>query len=288
MPVMPSPPDTSHRDSLLRLPKVAGQFYPASATELEHITRTCMADAPRHQPSDTLLAMVPHAGYNFSGAVAGQTLGQARLPHTLFLLGPNHTGNGAGVAVWPHGAWRTPLGDVPVHAPLAEAFCRQCSRATPDTLAHQDEHSLEVLLPFLQSACSSLQIVPIAIADPDPDTLYAVGQSLAALIAAPTITGPLAMIASTDMSHFVSHAEACRLDALALQHIAALDPEGLYRTVRRHRISMCGLLPVTAALVACRLLGASNATITQYTTSGQLTGDHHSVVGYAGALVATP
>ncbi len=304
--------DNTSGNALVRQPVVADRFYPANPAELTRMVEACLQDTPEKRRKPTLLAMAPHAGYIFSGGVAGYTLGQANLPKTIFLLGPNHTGRGAGVSVWPEGAWRTPLGDVPVDASLAAELCGICPQARPDTQAHLGEHSLEVLLPFLLLCVPDLQIVPVAIGDSTPDSLHSVGEAIAAIIsqnagrdefrqAADGRTTSqeqedgkeqkerrISMVVSSDMTHFESRKEAERLDSMALEQVAALNPEGLYNTVRQHNISMCGVLPMTAAMVACRILGATRATLTRYATSGDITGDESNVVGYAGALVDWP
>lgn len=278
----------------IRRPVVAGRFYPDSPAELQSMLRAYLDEAAAPPQKPTLLAMVPHAGYVFSGAVAGCTLAQAMLPQTLFVLGPNHTGKGSGIAVWPEGVWRTPLGDVPVDNALAAEFCALCAPARPDTLAHSTEHSLEVVLPFLQFRVPRVRIVPVSIGDPSLAVLTAAGAAMAQIIrraaqtAAPGGQNRIAMVVSSDMTHFLPQDEARRLDAMALEQVTALNPQGLYTTVREKRISMCGVLPMTAALEACRLLGATGARLTRYATSGDITGKTDSVVGYAGALVDVP
>lgn len=276
--------DTGH--AIDRNPVVAGMFYPDDPDLLRHEVRQHLAAAAR-DAAPTLLAMVPHAGYVYSGEVAGQTLGAANLPDTIVLLGPNHTGLGAPLSVWPGGNWHTPLGPVPVDEELADALAESDAGFTRDTAAHVREHSIEVILPFLQEYTPDLSIVPVAVAEPHPQTLREAAQTLADVLRRVTDAGRrVAMVVSSDMSHYVTHAEAARRDSLALARIEALDPLGLYATVRDRGISMCGVLPATLGLFAALALGAQTARVVAYATSGEVSGDMERVVGYAGVLVA--
>lgn len=266
-----------------RDPIVAGQFYPAGADALDEEVRGYLAAAPAKESSATLLAMCPHAGYVYSGAVAGLTLGQACLAPTLLLLGPNHTGRGARMGVWNKGRWLVPGGACEIEAGLAEALLDADPRLVADTDSHRFEHSIEVLLPFLRVLNPAARIVPICVAETKLETLVGVGKRIAAAIAA--WDAPVSILVSSDMSHYVSHAEAERRDRYALDKIEEVDPEGLHRTVRQLGITMCGAMPMTLALAACRDLGADQARITAYATSASVSGDYDRVVAYAGALI---
>ena len=194
-----------HADVLseaIRQPVVAGRFYPGDAATLTRETAAslALAEAPSSRP--TLLAMAPHAGAVYSGPVAGRTLGAARLADTLLLLGPNHTGRGARLAVWPSGAWRIPGQDVPVDAPLAAALLEAAPGLRPDREAHLGEHSLEVLLPFLRQVRPQCRIVPVAVAEPDLTVLAGTAAALAGVLAG--WPQPVSVIVSSDMSHYVS------------------------------------------------------------------------------------
>ncbi len=277
-----------------RSPVVAGRFYPGNAKALRDAVAEHLALAAKNSvdlAGRTLLAvMAPHAGYVFSGDVAGMTLGQAALPDRLVVLGPNHTGAGKKFSVWSGGPWLTPLGSVPVDTEAREALLVSGAGFEADTLAHAREHSLEVLMPFLQVHAPGARVTAVTIGGGSPDALRAAGEALAALVRHGAEQGrPLALIVSSDMSHYVPHEKAADQDALALKAVAGLDPEGLYNTVRGHGISMCGVLPMTMALFACRSLGATEGRVIAYATSGQ-TGRAYgagmdSVVGYAGAVI---
>ncbi len=277
-----------------RSPAVAGRFYPGGANALRAEVSSYLelaAQNPVDLQGKTVLAlMAPHAGYVFSGSVAGVTLGQAALPDRLLVLGPNHTGAGAMFSVWSGGPWQTPLGAMPVDEEAREYLLAAKAGFAPDTAAHAREHSLEVLVPFFQVAAPNARMTAIAVGGGSPEALRTAGEALAALMRDGAERGnPLALVVSSDMSHYLPHEKAAEQDALALKAVAELDPEGLYDTVRKRKISMCGVLPMTMALFACRALGATEGRIVAYATSGQ-TGraygaDMSSVVGYAGAIV---
>lgn len=265
-----------------RAPVVAGQFYTADAEALRDEVRGYLALADETEQRPTLLAMVPHAGYVFSGPVAGKTLGEARLARRVVLLGPNHTGRGRSVALWNAGSWRYPGGALRVDDPLARALEAAGPHFTPDAEAHVMEHSLEVVVPFLAALDPQTTVVPVAVAENRLDALRAAGEALAEVLR--DEQDPVSIVVSSDMSHFVSEQEAKRLDSLALEPALDLDPERLYDTVRSENISMCGVLPMTMALFAVRALGATGARLTGYATSAAAGGDASRVVGYAGIV----
>lgn len=245
--------------------------------------------APASVTTDALLVMLPHAGYVYSGRVAGRTLSQVRLAPVVFMLGPNHTGRGAPLAVWPEGDWLTPLGSVPVHERAAAALLDKDGGYTANRTAHEGEHSLEVLLPLLQVRHPALSIIPVAVSEQDAGALQRAGASLARTMQELAAAGvPSSIVLSSDMSHYVTRTQAEERDALALGRMAALDPEGLYATVRHNRITMCGVLPAVVALHACRALGAESACLAAYDTSASASGDHERVVGYAGMVAKRP
>lgn len=267
-----------------RQPVVAGRFYEGAPTVLNE-----MVDGFLHLGTDkseerTLLAMVPHAGYVFSGAVCGKTLGLANLAQTVLMLGPNHTGKGERIALWPDGSWNIPGGAVKVDDALALAVLAADPNIRPDRDAHVSEHSLEVIVPFLHRLNPSTTIVPISISEPNLPVLEEVGKAIGqALIA---FDRPVSIVVSSDMSHYISHDQAKELDSMALEAAVNLDPAGLYSTVRTNRISMCGILPMTVGLFAAKEMGAAKGKLAAYATSGEVSGDFDQVVGYAGVLVS--
>lgn len=264
---------------MVREPAVAGRFYEgrtaALAAEVDRLLAPGAARAP------ALGVVVPHAGYVYSGAVAGAVFGRVALPAKAIVLGPNHTGLGEPVALWPSGAWLTPLGRVAVDAALTGALAGAPGVAV-DPLAHLREHSLEVQLPFLQRARPDVAIAALCLAQLSYPECEALGLSVARAAEA---EGAL-VIASSDMSHYLPAARARELDGRALERILALDARGLHQVVHRDRISMCGVVPATVMLVAARALGATRAELVRYANSGEVTGDDREVVGYAGVIVS--
>ena len=264
-----------------RQPVVAGQFYPGNGPAL----RASVAGYLQGEPSGqrTLLAMAPHAGYVFSGAVAGNTIAQASLAKRIILIGPNHTGRGKKIAVWDEGRWLLPGIDVPVDSELAGAVL-EIPGFSADYEAHLYEHSLEVILPFLGAVMDDFSIVPVAVAEPDLNSLLEAGMNLALILKKMNID--VSLVVSTDMSHYISHDQAEKIDRLAIDQVLAMDPEGLYRVVADNKISMCGVLPMVLGLACVRELGAKRARLTKYSTSGQVNNDFSKVVGYAGVLIS--
>lgn len=267
-----------------RMPVVAGQFYPGVPEILVQELRACLAHAEEHAAAPTLLAMAPHAGWIYSGAVAGATLGRANLAPTVLLLGPNHTGMGKPLAVWPKGRWLFPGGWLNVDEELASLLLEREPLLQDDRAAHLREHSLEVLVPFLAAVNPEMTIVPLAVSQPDAQTLLAVGKTVGRLLRA--FERPVSLVVSSDMSHFLSHDEAQEQDGRALDPLLALNPALFHQTVLQGGISMCGVLPMTLALAAAIELGAQQAEITGYATSGEVNGDFSRVVGYAGILAS--
>lgn len=270
---------------MIRQPVVAGQFYPGNPTSLYAEVERYLEQAapPPQEQQRTLLAMVPHAGYVFSGCVCGKTLGQARFPQTLVMLGPNHTGLGERLAVWPEGDWAIPGGSVGVDKDLTAAVLERVPGCKADTLAHIREHSLEVVLPFLHAASPETRIVAVAVAETSFDALTRAGKALGQLLA--EWSSPVSLVVSSDMSHYVTDLRARELDECAVSAALTLNPQELYDTVRSKRISMCGMLPMTLGLAAAAELGANKARLVAYATSGEVSRDFDQVVGYAGILV---
>ncbi len=270
---------------MLRPPAVAGQFYSASAAALETEVAGYL-DSPASTAS-MIAVICPHAGLMYSGHVAGAVLSRVVLPDTVILIGPNHTGIGPAVSVYPEGAWQIPGGAVSIDRDLAQAILARYPRAEADTFAHQREHCLEVQLPFLWQQRRDVRIVPIVLGTRDPSVCRTFGHCLAALIeelGQSSGKRPL-LLASTDMNHYESDQVTRDKDRHAIAAIERLDPDGLNAAVTDHHISMCGVAPTLAVLHAARLLGSTHATLVRYATSGDRGGDRTRVVGYAGFTV---
>lgn len=266
---------------MLRLPAVAGQFYPGNKAELQAMLGRMLAAQTAPQPA--LLAISPHAGYIFSGGTAGKVLSRVEITDRVLILGPNHRGLGRPAALASQGQWRTPLGAVDLDQDLAEGIMKHCPWVKDDPSAHRQEHSLEVQVPFLQQLKPGVKITPLTISMLGYEQCAQLGKALAAAIG--EAGQPVLMVASTDMSHYESALSAAVKDERAIERILALDPQGLYETVTQESITMCGVLPTTVCLVAALALGATDAQLVEYTNSGAVTGDNQQVVGYAGLIV---
>jgi len=267
---------------MLRQPAVANQFYPADPRSLRKELEGMVTAVS--QPEQVIGIISPHAGYIYSGAVAGAVFGAISIPRTVVILGPNHHGLGAAAALYPSGAWITPLGHVPIESRLAALVLQHAPMVKEDTAAHLHEHSLEVQVPFLQYLQPELAIVPICIGFGDFTSARLLGEGLARAIR--EYTEPVLIVASSDMTHYESADAAKEKDTLALDRALALDPEGLLAVCRSRRITMCGVVPSAVMLVASRALGASHARLVRYANSGDVSGDNRQVVGYAGVTVA--
>lgn len=264
-----------------RRPAVAGRFYPARPEQLARdLDRYIERVSP---PQKALGCVVPHAGIMYSGHVAGAVYGRLEPAPSYIILCPNHSGVGRPLAIQSAGAWETPLGDVPIDSELAAELMRACPALEEDEEAHRGEHSLEVQLPFLQHLHGSLRFVPIALGTGRYERLEELGHALSG-VAARASARPL-LVASSDLNHYEPETVTRRKDRQAIDRILALDPRGLYDTVQRENISMCGYAPTVSLLTAARDLGARSGELIRYATSGDITGDRSSVVGYAGIVI---
>jgi AmmeMemoRadiSam system protein B len=263
---------------MLRRPAFSGSFYPDDAVTLRRdVEARLVATSP---PSAVAALMTPHAGYIYSGGVAGTTFASAELAQQLLILCPNHTGRGAALSLYEGGEWETPLGRVPVDADLAQHLLEACPLLEADTEAHHREHAIEVQLPFLQVRVPQARIVPVCVGTPRLDDLRAFGAAMAQVIA--SLEEPATIVISSDMTHYEPREVAERQDRKAIEALKRVEATALHEVVRRERISMCGVYPAVAALEACRLLGARKGELLAYATSGDVTGDFSAVVAYAG------
>ncbi|MCF8057460.1 MAG: AmmeMemoRadiSam system protein B [Desulfocapsa sp.] len=268
--------------NLTRSPAVAGRFYPGDAESLRLNIQELTGEVPAEKKK-VLAAVSPHAGYVYSGSVAAKTLGGIKIPETVVLLGPNHTGQGAPVGLSTR-TWDMVMGEVPVDHDFIEDLLGETDYIEKDELAHQYEHSLEVQIPFLQMAQPNLSIVPISISHVSYQLLDEIGLSLAEVIK--RSNKEILLVASSDMTHYEPREAAEKKDHYVLKKLADMDPSMLYRSVTGHRISMCGIMPVTVALITALELGATKTELVCYTDSGEITGDTDQVVGYAGVLIS--
>ncbi len=265
---------------MIRKAAVAGQFYPADPIELEEMVAGFCAPRPKVQAKAIIC---PHAGYIYSGAVAGAVYGSIEVPNTVILLGPNHTGLGQWAAVMREGTWEFPTGGLTVNEVLAEEVIRSSPIFTADNAAHMQEHSLEVQLPFLHHLNPEAQIVPITLMGSSYDEARQMGEALAGVISA--YKEEILIAVSSDMNHYESEAATRMKDNMAIKQILALDAEGLLEVTEQKNISMCGVTPAATAMVAAKALGATEAVLVDYGTSGAVSGDLEHVVGYAGFTI---
>ena len=268
-------------ETTLREPAVAGAFYPGTAQSLERELQQLVAvSEERHQ---LLACIAPHAGYVYSGGVAGELFGHLDLPRRVVVLGPNHTGVGARVAVAPHERWRTPLGEQALDSDLAHMLVDRCPDASFDENAHWREHSLEVQVPFMLKRRPDVAFVPVCLSHLGFEQCLELGQALATLIE--DLGEDVGLVASSDMSHYLEDAQARALDRMAIDAALLRDPKSLYQVVHREGITMCGVVPATVAIEAANRLGATDAHLVAYATSGDVSGDRSAVVGYAGICI---
>jgi hypothetical protein len=262
-----------------RDPAVAGRFYPRDRAALAREVDSFLSYSGDRMRAKGVVA--PHAGYVFSGAIAGAVYARVEIPQRVVVLGPNHTGMGEPAALWPGGAWVLPTGSVPIDEGLTAALA-----ASPlleqDAEAHLLEHSLEVQVPFLARARPDVAVAAVCLGH----LRYAECEALGKLVGKAASAADALVVASSDMSHYISAESAREKDRLAIERILALDPAGLFDVVRREGITMCGIIPATVMLVAAREMGATRAELVRYGNSGEVNGDMRQVVGYAGIVVA--
>jgi MEMO1 family protein len=266
---------------VVRLPAVAGRFYPDNPQELIAQVREYAKPQPTVTPRHAQACLVPHAGYRFSGHVAGAVLSRIDLPKKFVILGVRHRPPGEPIAIISRGSWRTPLGDASIDETLATALKNECPVFREDPVAHHVEHSLEVQLPFLQVLSPGFAFVPISLGTVRFDDLVAVGEALAHVLA---VNPDVLLLTTSDLNHYEDDATTRVKDQKAIDQILALNPRGLYDVCRNVAISMCGLGPTVAMLTAVRTLATSHAELVRYATSADVSGDTSSVVGYAGFI----
>jgi AmmeMemoRadiSam system protein B len=268
-----------------RPPAVAGSFYEGTPARLRAQVSACLAENPRVDDKQQFIAaVVPHAGLMYSGHVAGAFYGAADLPERYIILCPNHTGQGHQAAINRSGDWQTPFGNVEVDSELAAALMSKTKLLAEDSRAHAREHSLEVQLPFLQQLLGVFTFVPLCLATHRFDLIQEIGMAIAEVVAEEK--EPIGILASSDLNHYEDQATTLRKDQQAIDQVLARDPRGLWDTVQKNGISMCGIIPTTTMLVAANQLGAANARLIKHATSGDINRDYTQVVGYASILIS--
>ncbi|HYN40757.1 MAG TPA: AmmeMemoRadiSam system protein B [Thermoanaerobaculia bacterium] len=272
----------------VRLPAVAGLFYEGGARALRAEVEGYLSAAtgPRLSVEAWRALLLPHAGHVYSGGICAEGVGAVELPSTVLLIGPNHHGEGAGVALSDAPAWRSPLGDVPVARALVEELVATGPPLRLDSRAHQREHSLEVIVPFLQLARPDVSIAFLSLGEPDLEVCLGVGRAVARAVTRLEAGGErVALVVSSDLNHYLPREKNREKDDRALEALLGSDPVELFeRVLLRERISMCGVLAATALLEALRHLPATQARLVARGDSGDAFGDTSRVVGYAAVL----
>jgi len=274
----------------VRHPTQAGAFYEGTSDALKRQIEECflnklgpgkLPEVAETYPKKVIGLICPHAGYMYSGPVAARAyyeLAEDGKPDVVVLLGPNHTGIGSGLAIMNEGVWRTPLGDVEVDRETANKIVRESRIVDIDDSAHKHEHSIEVQLPFLQYLYdSAFKIVPICFLMQDLSSAREVGQAVGNVM----LGKKAVIIASSDMTHYEPQQIAERKDKNALEAIKAMDEVRFQSTIESYNITACGHGPIVALISAAKILGGTEARLLCYKTSGDVTGDRSSVVGYA-------
>ncbi len=265
---------------MIRNPVVAGQFYPASASQLREMIASLVDE--KAEKEEVIGLLIPHAGYIYSGPVVGATISRIKFKDTFIIMGPSHTGMGKPFSIMTEGTWKTPLGDVEVDSEMARKIVAVSKYLEEDTHAHRNEHAVEVQIPFLQYFRSDIRIVPIILAYAPAAAYKEIGRDIARAIK--ELNREAVIVASGDMTHYEPQASAEKKDSQAIEAMLNLDDDELTRRYEELDISMCAHGPVVCLISAARELGANAAELVKYQTSGDATGDYDAVVGYAGVI----
>lgn len=267
---------------MIRMPTVAGSFYSSDAVQLRtDIERFIVKDCDR----EAVFGIVsPHAGYVYSGRVAGNLYSRIIIPNTVVILAPNHTGYGVRYSIWPGGSWNTPFGNIKVNEEVVNELVDACGLIEKDLEAHKYEHSAEVQAPFIQYFNPHARIVVMVIAARSMEEVKKIGESLSTVLQ--KLCPDALVVASSDMTHYESQASVNKKDGIAIHEILSLNERSLYNKVHTMGITMCGIYPTIAMLVCSKERGAKKAELVRYETSGDITGDYERVVGYAGITIS--
>ncbi len=273
----------------MRSPYVAGQFYSGNREGLKEQIEECFQSdiGPGELPSrgdtkrDIIGCVVPHAGYMYSGPVAAHVyneLAKQSVPETIVIIGFSHRGFGS-LAALSNEDWETPLGVVKTDKETVEELSKDCKLIDIDETAHIKEHSLEVQLPFLQYIYDDFKIVPLSLHYAASDIVDEISECLS------KIEKDFLVIASSDFTHQETQESATKKDKKAISHILNMEEKRFLQTIYEDKISVCGYVPIATCIATAKKLGAKRAELLKYSTSGDVTGDHHQVVGYAGIVL---
>ena len=278
----------------LRQPAVAGSFYTGDSKSLNIQIKNCFlhkigpGEIPLVNPrrENNIVGLIsPHAGYMYSGPVAAHGFYKIALngtPDTIIILSPNHRGFGEDISIMVEGKWKTPLGELEIDTDIAENILKNSKTIKIDNKAHQSEHSIEVQLPFIQYIFGrDIKFVPICMTRQDINTDIEIAQSICSSV----IDKNILIIASSDFTHYETQERAGNVDKHAINAILEYNPRKLYDMIYNQNLTMCGPGPITVMLSACETLGAKKAELVKYLTSGDITGMHDQVVGYASIII---
>lgn len=275
----------------IRQPSAADKFYPAKPIVLKELIKNCFNHpiGPGKLPQKKIVsnnilgAVVPHAGYQYSGPVAANTyfeISNNVKPELIVIIGPNHWGLGSPVSIFSKGIWMTPLGKVEVDDEATELFVASSKNITTNNFAHSQDHCIEVQLPFLQYIFEDFKILPIILNSQDESTSLEIGRNLVRL----SQKKDLLILASSDFTHYEPHKVAERKDRELINAIEDLDLSEFYNILERLNISACGYGAIATLMFTAKELGSKQVNLLKYATSGDITGDKSAVVGYASII----
>ncbi|MFB3926650.1 MAG: AmmeMemoRadiSam system protein B [Syntrophales bacterium] len=268
----------------IRKSAIAGTWYPGSSRVLAAEIEKYFRNVPKSPPRGYVVSLIaPHAGYVYSGQVAAYAYKEVRgqAYDSVVIIGPSHRAYFPGCSVCSRGGFETPLGIVPVDSATAGRIIAAGLTISDTPDVHEQEHSIEIQLPFLQVALGTFQFVPILMGRQDRKTCEDLAEALVGAVVGRNIL----IVASSDLSHYHPYDEAVRMDSGILKCIEEIRPDDLLKDMERGLSEACGGGPVAAAMKAAKKLGADRAAVLRYANSGDVTGDRSSVVGYAAAMI---
>lgn len=268
---------------LVRMPCVAGSFYPADKKDLEWVLSNYFDEVASLEKTKCLGLVLPHAGWFYCGDIIADALSRVKIPKTVILLGPHHTPYGAKYSIAAQDYWMLPNRKVAINSELADSLCKRTSEFKKDIEAHEEEHCIEVILPFIAHLSPSSSVVPIVLGHSSYGALDILSSAIAEILKQEGSN--ILIIASSDLNHFAQQAENERLDNLAISAILESNPRKLYDTCIKNQISMCGLIPTVVVMQALiKVHGSISSKLVAYHTSGKVSKRSDNVVGYAGII----
>jgi len=275
----------------IRTPAVAGMFYPGEKNELKESIHQCFLHSfgpgklpPTEKKKKIYGVICPHAGYIYSGPIACHSFYSisSESPELIIIIGPNHWGVGCNVAAMKDCSWETPLGQVEVDSDAASELSKISNIVDLDFFSHTKEHSLEVQVPMLQEVYSKFKILPIILIDQEKNAVEEIGEAVATISKQKNSM----IIGSSDFTHYEPNEFAHEQDKALIEPILDLDVDQFYKVLYEKNVTACGYGAIASTMIACKKLGATKGELLKYATSGDVTGDTSSVVGY-GSIIFT-